>query len=111
MTSPNAHTWACFCFPTTLTSRLSATENDALEPLLKCLIHALCYTHAHCVTGRDRLLVLVLSKSCAIIVFGIQLASSRVDWNRSTQIPDKILFSLCPHVLSRFASVPFHCMP
>ena len=30
------------------------------------------YTHAHCVTGRDRYLVLVLSKSCAIIVFGIQ---------------------------------------
>ena len=31
------------------------------------------YTRAPCVTGRDRLLVLVLSKFCAIIVFGIQL--------------------------------------
>ena len=30
------------------------------------------YIRAHCVTKRDRLLVLVLSKSCAIIVFGIQ---------------------------------------
>ena len=27
LTSPAAHTWACLCFPTTLTSRLSATEN------------------------------------------------------------------------------------
>ena len=32
------------------------------------------YTRAHCVTGRDRYLVLMLSKSCAIIVFGIQFA-------------------------------------
>ena len=69
------------------------------------------YTRVHCVTGRDRLLVLVLSKSCAFIVLGIQLASYRVDWNRSMQILDRILFSLCPHVLSRFASVPFQCMP
>ena len=29
---PAAHTWACLRFPTTLTSRLSATENDALAP-------------------------------------------------------------------------------
>ena len=29
-------------------------------------------TRAYCVTGRDRYLVLMLSKSCAIIVFGIQ---------------------------------------
>ena len=27
---------------------------------------------AHCVTGHDRYLMLMLSKSCAIIVFGIQ---------------------------------------
>ena len=30
-----------------------------------------CYTCAHCITGHDRLLVLVLSKSCAIIAFGL----------------------------------------
>ena len=69
------------------------------------------YTRVHCITGRDRLLVLVLSKSCAIFVLGIQLVSSRVDWNRSMQILDRILFSSCPRVLSRFASVPFHCIP
>ena len=32
LTSPAAHTWTCFCFPTTLTSRLPATKNDALAP-------------------------------------------------------------------------------
>ena len=30
--NPAAHTWACLRFPTTLTSRLSATKNDALAP-------------------------------------------------------------------------------
>ena len=68
LTSPAAHTWACLCFPTALTSRLSAIKNDVLAPYMLCG-----YTRVHCVTGRDKLLVLMLSKSCAIIVFGIQL--------------------------------------
>ena len=32
LTSPAADTWACLRFPTMLTSRLSATENDVLAP-------------------------------------------------------------------------------
>ena len=34
LTSPAAHTWACLRFRTALTSRLSATENDALYSAL-----------------------------------------------------------------------------
>ena len=67
LTSPAAHTWACLRFPTTLTSRLSAIEDDVW-----------CYTCVHCDTGCDRLLVLVLSKSCTIIMFGIQLVRYNV---------------------------------
>ena len=37
------------------------------------------YTRAHCVTGCDRLLVLMVSKSCAIIVFGIQFGLIQCD--------------------------------
>ena len=37
--------------------------------------------------------------------------SSRVDWNRSTWILDRILSFSCPRVLSHFVSVPFHCIP
>ena len=70
LTSPAADTLASLCFPTTLTSHLPAIEDDTPAP---CLIRALFYTRAHCVTGRDRLSVLMLSKSCASIEFGIQL--------------------------------------
>ena len=53
---------------------MSAIENDALAPQFKSLNRTMWYnTHAHCVTRRVRLLVPVLSKHCAIIVFGIQL--------------------------------------
>ena len=48
-----------------------AIENDALVPQSKC---ALWYNiHVHCVTRRVRLLVPVLSKPCAIIVFSTQV--------------------------------------
>ena len=83
LTSPAAHTWACLCFPTMLTSRLSATDNDALYHLNSSALYALCgYTRAHCVTGRDRLLVLVPLWCLAFSWFDTM--SSRVDWNRST---------------------------
>ena len=53
---------------------MSPIENGALVPQLKSLNCALSYnTHAHCATRCVRLLVPVRSKSCAIIVFGIQL--------------------------------------
>ena len=35
ITSPAAHILACLHFPTTLTSRLSATEDDALATVLR----------------------------------------------------------------------------
>ena len=48
-----------------------AIKNDVLAPQFKC---ALWYnTCVHCVTRCVRLLVPVLSKPCAIIVFGAQL--------------------------------------
>ena len=66
-----ADTWACLYFPTMFNSHLSATEDDVLVSYFKCLVCALWhYTCAHCVTG---LLELVMSKFCAIIMFGIQL--------------------------------------
>ena len=53
---------------------MSAIENDALAPQIKSLNCTLWYnTRAHCGTRRVRLLVPVLSKPCAIIMFGIQL--------------------------------------
>ena len=116
LTSAAAYTWACLHFPTMLTSRLSATESDALAPSA---LYALCgYTLAHCVTGRDRLLVLVLSKSCAIhnrVWHSVGLIQCHPEWIgigvHKNLILDRILFSSCPHILSRFASMPFHCMP
>ena len=52
---------------------MSAIENDALLPQFKSLNCALWYnTRAHCATRRVRLLVPVLSKPCAIIMFGIR---------------------------------------
>ena len=48
-----------------------AIKNDALAPQFKCTLWY--NTRAHCVTRRVRLLVPVLSKPCAIIMFGIQL--------------------------------------
>ena len=72
LTNPAAHTWACLRFPATLTSRLSATAGERYTRALIKVCFNCGYTRAHCVTGRDRYLVLVLSKSCAIIVFGIQ---------------------------------------
>ena len=51
-----------------------AIENGAPAPQFKSLNCVLWYnTHVHCATKRVRLLVPVLSKPCAITVFGIQL--------------------------------------
>ena len=65
---------------------MSAIENDvlALQFTRKFLNCALWYnTCKHCATRCVRLLVPVLSKPFAIVMFGIQLVlSSRVDWNR-----------------------------
>ena len=54
---------------------MSAIQNGAPAPQFKSLNCDLLYnTRAHCATTRVRLLVPVLSKPCAIIVFGIQMA-------------------------------------
>ena len=66
-----------------------------------------CNSHAHCVTISVILSVLMLSEPCAIIIFGLQLVSSRVDWNRSKLILDKCYF----FIFTCFSSVPFHCIP
>ena len=52
---------------------MSAIENDELASQFKSLNRILWNnTHAHCATRLARLLVPVLSKPCAIIVFGNQ---------------------------------------
>ena len=60
------------------------------------------------------LLVPVLSKPCAIIMFSIQLIQYDVTQSgfigMHKYVLDWILFSSCPHVLSHFASVLFCCM-
>ena len=62
------HTMLISCLLYLLCSRecvLSSIEDETLAPYVKLLMFALWYnTHAHCVTGRVRLLVLVLSKPC-----------------------------------------------
>ena len=89
LNSPTVDKWTYLHFPTMLTLRLlkllcrecvlSAIQDDAVAPYFKCLnlraLYVLCdVTHVHhCVTRCIRLLVLMLSKPCAIIMFGIQL--------------------------------------
>ena len=70
-----------------------------------------CNICTHCVTRRIRLLVLMLSKSHAIIMFGIQLVRYNIiqsELEYEYVILDRMLFSSCPRILSCLASVPFH---
>ena len=68
-------------------------------------------TCAHCVTGRVRLLVLVLSKLYAIIVFGIQLVRYNVI---QSGLEYEFINTECSflhvYMFYHFASMPFHCM-
>ena len=57
---------------------LSVTEDDHKNSA-SALSCALCdVTCAHCVTSCEKYLVVVLSKSCAIIMFGIQMLQCNV---------------------------------
>ena len=60
---------------------LSAIKDDSLVPQFKspiCVLCGMANTCAHCVTRCARLLVPVLSKPCAVIVFGIQLVQYKI---------------------------------
>ena len=79
---------------------LSAIKDGALAPQFKCLMYALwSNTCVHCVTRRVvSLLVLMLSKSCAIIMLG--LIQCHPEWIRIGIL--KYLtecYFLCVHML------------
>ena len=73
-----------------------------------------CNTCAHCVTGRVRLLVLMLSKPCAIIMFDIQLVLIQCHPELIIGIGVHKYLTECYflhiHVFYHFARVLFHRM-
>ena len=87
---------------------MCAIENDAPMPQFKSLNCTLWYnTHARCATRRVRLLVAVLSKPCAIIVFGIVGSMKMLGYINTVQ---NIIFFVSTHFIT-FCGVLFCCMP